>query len=68
MIQIDTLDTLITKYGSRKALSAIIGMYLVSTMKIPEAELWLQAVQMICIAALGISAVICQWNLDRKDG
>jgi hypothetical protein len=38
-----------------------------SQMAIPESELWLQAVQMICIAVLGISAVVCQWSLDKTD-
>ena len=64
-IELDFIDKIIEKYGSRKSLSAILGMWLISTMEIPETELWLKGIQIGGITALGVIAVLCQWHLDR---
>jgi hypothetical protein len=66
-IDFDVIENIIEKYGSRKALSAIMGMWLISAMTIPETELWLKGCQIAGIAVLGVAAVVCQWNLDKKD-
>jgi hypothetical protein len=65
-IDLDVIDKIIEKYGSRKSLSAIIGMYLITLIVIPDDLMWLKAVQILGITVLGGLAVVCQWNLDRK--
>jgi hypothetical protein len=65
--EIEAIEKIIDKYGSRKSLSAIIGMYLTAVMEIPDNEQWMKVAQIAGIAVLGAVAVICQWNLDKKE-
>lgn len=64
--EIEAVEKLIDKYGSRKSLSAIIGMLLTSTIEIPDDLQWLKAVQVAGIVILGCVAVVAQWNLDKN--
>ena len=66
-MEIPEIQQIIDKYGSRKSLSAILGMWLISAMEIPETELWLKGIQIGGIALLGVVAVACQWHLDKKE-
>ena len=65
-IELDVIETIIEKYGSRKSLSAIIGMWLVHMIEVPPEELWLVALQIAGITVLGVVAVVAQWNLDKN--
>jgi hypothetical protein len=65
--EIEAVEKLIDKYGSRKSLSAIIGMAAIMQIPIPDDLQWLKAAQIAGIAVLGCVAVVCQWNLDKRD-
>lgn len=64
----DVVDKIVEKYGSRKALVALVGMWLITQITIPETELWLKGVQIAGIVILGVAGVVCQWNLDNENG
>ncbi|HDZ39193.1 MAG TPA: hypothetical protein ENH62_13055 [Marinobacter sp.] len=64
-IDFDVIEQIIDKYGSRKALVVIMGMWLIASMVIPETELWLKGVQIGGISILGVVGVWCQFKLDR---
>jgi hypothetical protein len=64
--EIEAVEKLIDKYGSRKSLSAIIGMAAIMSIEIPVDMQWLKAAQVAGIVVLGAVAVVCQWNLDKK--
>ena len=72
MIQIDTIDELIKKYGSKKALIVLAGMYGVYSLAIPEMlePKWVAAIVLAKVAGitiLGIMGLVCQWKLDSQD-
>jgi len=72
MIQIDTFDELIKKYGSKKALIVLAGMF--GTYQVPIPEMlepkWVAGIviaKVVAIAILGVMGLICQWKLDKQD-
>ena len=72
MIQIDTFDELIKKYGSKKALIVLAGMFGVYQVPIPDMlePKWVAAIVIAKIAGitiLGVMGLYCQWKLDKQE-
>lgn len=66
-VDFDIIEKIIDKYGSRKALVVVFGMYWIAAMVIPDTDLWLKGVQIAGITALGIAGVLCQFKLDKEE-
>jgi hypothetical protein len=62
-------EKLIEKYGSRKALIVIAGVWAVTQIPIPTntEEMYFAIAQVAGIAMLGIAGVFCQYQIDNAD-
>lgn len=63
---------LFDKYGSRKALSAVLAIAAVFLLAIPDGldpkwVAWIMCFKIAGIVLLGVTAIACQWHLDTKD-
>ena len=66
------IEEIIQKYGSRKSLSAIVGMAAIVTLQMPEMlepsiAAYLSGAKIAGITILGVMAILAQWKLDSKD-
>ena len=66
-LDIDILEGILEKYGSKKALMVMGAMWLVAGVVIPEDVLWLTAFKIGTIGVLGIVGAFCQWRLDMQE-
>ena len=52
----------IEKLASKKFCAALMGMYLISKVPVPEEWLWLQ---LVCITAIAVAQIAMQGYLDK---
>lgn len=70
-IELDVVDKILARHGTRKGLIAMFCMWLMSQLPVPESidvkiQIAIIAAKLTFMCLVAIIAILCLWSLDKR--